>query len=112
MKGAVLIAALYAAAALSQADAATPKATLRLIDDTTPVTLHGSGFQPREHVRILIVAGAAQSTRRTVATRQGRFAVKLVSVDLNACAGLSIRAIGSDGTKATLKRPPGQCALP
>jgi hypothetical protein len=112
MRGAVLIAALCAAGTLGQAVAATPTATLRLIDDTTPVMLRGSGFQPREHVRIIIAASSSQSIRRTVATRLGRFAVKLESVDVNACTGLSIRAVGSDGTKATLKRPPGQCALP
>jgi hypothetical protein len=112
MKCAVLIAALAAAGALGQAVAATPKATLRLIDDTTPVTLHGSGFQPREHVRIAVVSGTTQSMRRTVATRLGRFVVKLESIDVNSCTGLSIRALGSDGTKATLKRLPGQCALP
>ena len=104
--------ALIAAVVLGQADAATPRATLRLIDDTTPVTLNGSGFQPREHVRIIVVSGSSQSKTRTVATRLGRFVVKLESVDLNTCTGMSIRAQGSDGTKATLKRPPGQCALP
>jgi hypothetical protein len=72
----------------------------------------GSGFQPREHVRIVIVAGSTQSVPRAIATRQGWFVVKLESVDVAACTGLSIRAFGTDGTKATLKRPPGQCALP
>ena len=108
----MLIAALFTTGVFGQAFAATPKATLRLVDDTTPVTLHGTGFQPRERVRIVIVAGSAQSVRRTVATRVGRFVVKLESVDVNACTALSIRALGSDGTKATLKRLPGQCALP
>jgi hypothetical protein len=108
----VLIAALFAAAAFGQAVAATPRATLRLVDDTSPVTLRGSGFQPREHVRVVAVAGSTQSVYRTIATRRGRFVVKLAWVDPNACAGLSIRAVGSDGTRATLKRAPGQCAVP
>ena len=112
MRWAALIAILCATSALGQATAATTKATLRLIDDTTPATLHGSGFQPREHVRIVVVSGSSQSKTRTVATRLGRFSVRLESVDVNTCTGLSIRAQGSDGTKATLKRPPGQCALP
>jgi hypothetical protein len=112
VRGIALIATLCAAGALGQTAAATPKATLRLVDDAPPVTLHGSGFQPREHVRILVIADSSQSVKRTIATRLGRFVVKLTAVDLNACTGLSIRAVGSDGTKATLKRPPGQCALP
>jgi hypothetical protein len=108
----VLIAALFTAGMLGQAVAATPRATLRLVDDTAPVMLRGSGFQPREHVRVVVVAGSTQSVHRTIATRRGRFVVKLAWVDLSACTGLSIRAVGSDGSKATLKRPPGQCAAP
>lgn len=108
----MLIAVLLAAGTLGQAVAATPKASLRLVDDTTPVTLHGSGFQPREHVRIVVVANSTQMVKRVVATRLGRFVVKLATLDVNACTGLSIRAVGNDGTEATLKRPPGQCPLP
>jgi hypothetical protein len=112
MKGTVLVATLCASVALGQALAAMPRATLRLVNDISPTTLHGSGFQPREHVRIVVLAGSARSVRRTVATPLGRFAVKLAPIDVNACAGLSIRAVGNKGTRATLKRPPGQCALP
>lgn len=93
---------------VAQAAAATSRASLRLADDTAPVMLRGSGFQPREHVRVVTVAGAVRSVRKVVATPLGRFAVR-VRGDVNACAGFSALAVGSEGSRATLKRAPGQC---
>ncbi len=88
--------------------AASSRATLRLDDDTAPPTLRGVGFQPREHVRVVVVAGSTRSVKKVVATTLGRFTVR-VRGDVNACAGFSATAVGSEGTRATLKRPPGQC---
>ena len=96
---------------LGQAVAAPHRATLRLEDDSAPAMLRGAGFQPREHVRVVVVSGATRTVKKLVATRLGRFAVRM-RADLNACQGFSATAFGSNGTKATLKRAPGQCALP
>jgi hypothetical protein len=93
---------------LGEAVAAQPRASLRLDDDTAPALLRGAGFQPREHVRIVVVSGATRNMRQVVATRLGRFVMRM-RADMNACQGFSIRAVGSMGTKATLKRAPGQC---
>jgi len=95
-------------ALLGQATAATPKPTLRLVDDTAPAVLRGSGFRQHEHVRVTVVSGTERSVRKVVASGLGRFAVR-VPADANACAGFSVRAVGNMGTKATLKRAPGQC---
>jgi hypothetical protein len=102
-----VVAVLCSAAALAQAAAATPRATLRLVDDV-PATLRGAGFQPREHVRIVIVAGTTRTVKKVVATARGRFVVH-VRADANDCAGFSATAVGNKGTRATLKRAPGQC---
>jgi hypothetical protein len=96
---------------LGQAVAAPQRATLRLDDDTAPALLRGAGFQPREHVRVVVVSGATRTVRKLVATRLGRFVVRM-RAEMKACQGFSARAVGSEGTKATLKRAPGQCALP
>ena len=93
---------------VGQTVAVPPKATLRLVDDTAPAVLRGTGFQPREHVRVVVVSGTIHSVRRVVATRLGRFAVRLQD-DVNACVGFSATAVGSKGTRATYKRAPGQC---
>jgi hypothetical protein len=105
-----VVAVLCSAAALAQSGAATPRAALRFIDDA-PATLRGSGFLPREHVRIVIVADTTRTVRKVVATARGRFLVR-VRADANDCAGFSATAVGSKGTRATLKRAPGQCPLP
>jgi hypothetical protein len=102
-----VVAVLCSAAALAQSAAATPGAALGLVDDA-PATLRGSGFQPREHVRIVIVAGTTRTIRKVVATARGRFAVR-VRADANDCVGFSATAVGNKGTRATLKRAPGQC---
>jgi hypothetical protein len=108
----VVAAVLCSATALVQTSTAAQRPVLRLVDDTVPASLRGSGFASREHVRIVIVAGGERSVRRTVATRLGRFVLRLTSVDVEACAGFSARAVGSDGSRASLKRAPGQCATP
>jgi hypothetical protein len=90
------------------ATAATPRASLRLVDDTSPATLHGVGFQPRERVRVVAMAGTTRTVRRVVATAVGRFTVRIRG-DVDACTGFSATAVGNMGTRATLKRAPGQC---
>jgi hypothetical protein len=107
----VIGAVLCSAAAVGQAVAAPPRPLLRLVDDPAPVTLRGSGFQPREHVRIVILDGSARFVRRAVATNRGRFAVR-VDAGADGCTGFSAVAVGSRGSRATLKRPPGQCPQP
>jgi len=93
---------------LGQSAAATHRATLRLADDATPPTLRGVGFQPREHVRVVAVAGETRTVKKVVATALGRFTIR-VRGDVNDCRGFSATAVGSEGTRATLKRAPGQC---
>jgi hypothetical protein len=103
---------LCSAAALAQTAVGAQRATLRLVDDTAPAALRGAGFQPGEHVRVVVVSGTTRSVRKAVATRLGRFVLPLHD-DVNACVGFSASAVGSKGTRATLKRAPGQCpALP
>jgi hypothetical protein len=110
MRLALVLAALVFSL-LGQSSAAATHATLRFVDDTTPPTLRGTGFQPREHVRVTVVSGATRTVKRVVATAGGRFSVRTPG-DLNDCVGFAATAIGSKGTHAMFKRAPGQCALP
>jgi len=93
---------------VGQSSAATSRATLRLVDDTSPATLRGTGFQPREHVRIVVVAGSTRTVKKVVATALGRFTIR-VQGNVSNCVGFSATAVGSKGTRATFKRAPGQC---
>jgi hypothetical protein len=106
-----LVLAAVAFSLLAQSSAAATRATLRLLDDTSPVTLRGAGFHSREHVRVVIVNGSARTVKKVVATALGRFSVR-VQGDVNACVGFSATAVGSDGTRASFKRAPGQCPAP
>ncbi len=107
MRLALVVVALLASL-VAQSAAATSRARLRLVDDTTPAMLRGVGFQPREHVRVVVLAGTTRSVKKVVATALGRFTVRVYG-DVNDCAGFSATAVGNKGTRATLKRPPGQC---
>jgi hypothetical protein len=103
----VLVAVLFSLLG-QQASATSSRAGLRIVDDTPPTTLRGFGFRPHEHVRLVAVAGTTRSVRKVVASALGRFGVH-VRGDVNACTGVSVTAVGSMGTRATLKRAPGQC---
>ena len=72
----------------------------------------GVGFKPAERVRIEIDAGNRDVTRRTTASATGGFTMRVSGVDANACASFGAIAIGNKGSRATVKRAPGQCALP
>lgn len=102
----VLVALVFSL--LGQSSAATSKATLRLMDDSSPAVLRGAGFQSREHVRVVIVVGSTRIAERAVATGLGRFTVRAPG-DVSSCVGFSATAVGSKGTRASLKRAPGQC---
>jgi hypothetical protein len=74
--------------------AATGRASITFTS-LQPLTLVGRGFKSGERVRI---TGAG--TRTVVATRDGGFRVRMAS--RNPCPSLSITAIGSKGSRASM----------
>jgi hypothetical protein len=105
----VLTGASFCVAAAGPAtarDSVATRPSLRLLD-TNPVTMRGSGFRPNERV-VVVVARGAPRVRVARAGANGVFALKL-ALDVNACAGFSVSATGSQGSHATLKRAPGKC---
>jgi hypothetical protein len=92
-------------AALASAPAARshPKLTVR---SASPVRVGGSQFRPGERVRITSTLGPVRTVR---ANRAGAFAVTLSARPLDRCSGFSVRAIGSAGSIASLKRPRPEC---
>ena len=86
----------------AQARAASPK--LRLLD-ASPVRIAGSGFFPRERVRVSVRTGGAKRTRRVRANSRGRFRVTFKHLAQDACAdSLSATAVGSAGHVISLTR--------
>jgi hypothetical protein len=71
-----------------------------------PVTVHGAGFHRHEHVRVTVRQPMAQSTKRMTASSSGTFSVSFPDVKVKACQSLSVTAVGSRGSHATLVRRP------
>ena len=102
-----LAAAVFAPAGVGQT-AAKPR--LQLMDSDV-LMVRATGFHAREHVR-LVVRAPNLMTRNATAGTGGGFTMRLAGVNANTCTGFTITATGDDGSRATLKRAPGQCPLP
>jgi hypothetical protein len=113
-RAAFALAALVAlpAAALAPAGLGQTPAKPRLqLMDADVLMVRATGFHAREHVR-LVVRAPGVVTRNATAGTGGGFTMRLAGVNPNACTGFSITATGDDGSRATFKRAPGQCAQP
>jgi hypothetical protein len=107
----VLTLAIVALAAATAAPSAT-KASLSVRRDL-PLTLHGSGFRPREAVRITVQMGERRLVRDTHAGPLGGFTVQLAGVRLDHCATpLVITARGTRSGTVPARLPPWECAAP
>jgi hypothetical protein len=72
----------------------------------------GTGFKPHERVQLVVAAGQRSIRRTTTGSASGTFTMRVPGVDVNDCAGFSATATGGRGSRATFKRPPGQCPVP
>lgn len=90
------------------ASEATPR--LRVID-ASPLTLAGSSFRSRESVRLTVRQDDVRATRLLRATLAGRFTARFLAESLgDRCGGvLWATAVGSRGSRATLKLPQPLC---
>jgi hypothetical protein len=99
-----LFAVLLAIPALTlTADTAVPapaastagRATLEIVR-TSPLTVAGRGFKPKERIRV-----TADGRRKFVtAGTRGRFTVAFLAA--NACNGVFVAAVGSKGSRASV----------
>jgi hypothetical protein len=94
----------------SVASAATAP-TLRLTS-VDPITVSGSHFRAKERVRLVVTIASETWRRSAIATRTGTFQVAVGDLQLGRCAGLGIRATGSKGSAAMLKRLPLPACMP
>jgi hypothetical protein len=112
MRQLVIVLALALASGTASLAAASPatRPALRLVD-AGPVVFRGSGFKAHERVRVVVYA-QTRAAKRTTASLTGAFTVRFAGLDPSACAGLSATAVGDGGSRASFKRPPGQCPAP
>jgi hypothetical protein len=79
--------------------------------DLAPVTVRGVYFRAREQVRVVLRVNGDVYSRRVTTTLRGRFAVRYLSVTAGQCTPYSVSAIGSKGSRATLRVVP-ECPAP
>jgi hypothetical protein len=80
---------------------------LRLVD-RQPLVLRGTGFKPRERVRVTVSADGDGATRRLRAGARGVFSASFAPMALHRCDALFASAVGASGSSAKLKAQP-QC---
>lgn len=106
----LLVEAVAVAAVPPAAGERSVKPSLRLAS-LAPLTLRGTGFVPRERVRIE-VSGTAAARRRTLALASGSFTVRFDGVALTRCDFVRVVAVGSRGSRAVLKHLPSPACIP
>jgi hypothetical protein len=78
------------------------RATLEL-RSTDPLVVLGRGFAPREPVLVTARAGDARRIVPLVTHRNGTFRARFKKLRLGPCALLTVRAIGTRGSRAILQ---------
>lgn len=111
MRKLLVLAAFAFVLAAAPGTAATTAPTLRL-RDLHPLVLDAAGFRSAERIRVVVVAPSGALRRVAVATRAGTARFQFGDIVLGRCAGFSVRATGSKGSTATLKRPPLPACMP
>src|SRR6476619_2242163 len=78
-------------------------------DGFAPLRLRGTGFRPRERVRVTVTpSAAAPIVRRVRANGRGRFAIAVGGVE--PCGGVEAAAKGSRGSRASFQLSSGGLA--
>ena len=70
---------------------------------TAPLEIVGQGFGSGEVVRLIAVTDGMQRTRTAIASAKGRLRLQF-ELRVQRCAELTVRAIGSLGNRAVLRR--------
>jgi hypothetical protein len=112
MKRSLALLAIAAALTPTLASGSTSRVTpvLRVVT-ASPLVVGGSHFRSRERVRLDVVS-AGGLVKRVVAGATGVFTARFDNVFLSHCDALLIKAAGSNGSAAVLKRPAPAGCLP
>jgi hypothetical protein len=101
----------YAASAAESGDAQyRAKARLSIVD-LTPLTVRGSSFKARERVTVTL-DGGKRGVQRVQATRRGGFTASFSVGPVIGCQTVTIRAVGSMGSRVFKQIPRPDCREP
>ncbi len=81
-----------------------------LVGPLAPLTIHGIRFKARERVT-LTLDGGRSGIKHVLANRAGMFAAAF-SIKLFPCRTVTIRAVGSKGSRAVRQLPRPNCREP
>jgi hypothetical protein len=116
IRGVAVVVALssgLAVAGLAAGSDAQPERRAHLTVVTTqPLVLRGTGFLAAEKVRLTVVADGERMVRRPTTGRTGRFLQRLPTVSLDRCEPVVAVAIGSRGSRASIKPFQLGCPIP
>ena len=82
--------------------AVEPKPTLRLVS-IDPVTVRGQAFEPRERVRLVALGSLQRVSVRTTTDERGTFKTSFPPLGADRCSPLVVAAVGSRGSRASVK---------
>jgi hypothetical protein len=102
---AVAVALALTATTTAGAESSVPP-SLR-IESFDPVSVHGARFAASEYIRISL---NNFYNRRVKASAAGAFTVTFPGVSLDRCDGFIVTAVGSKGSRVTLRAPQLACA--
>ena len=102
-----------AAALLPASDAiARPDSTPKLVvAATSPLVVVGTGFEPREIVRVVVRTDEGDAAKSTTASATGQITMRFARLKLERCADVAVAARGNKGSSARLHRPPPPCGI-
>jgi hypothetical protein len=104
---AAAVALLALGLAIPAAGAPPPRrASLQLVASKPAVVVLGTGFGARERVALTLRAPAGSRLVRVRATRAGSFRARFAGLRVDRCAGFSVTAVGSRGSRAVLQAAP------
>jgi hypothetical protein len=110
VRGLVFIAATLAAALLIAATGSFAKQRPALaLHFKASVVVDGSHFKAHERVKVMASSGGSATIR---ASSSGAFSVTLHGAPVDRCSGLVVRARGSAGSVAMIRRPPLPACAP
>jgi hypothetical protein len=104
------LAAVLATTTLS-GDAATGTPSLRMMSGQS-FAVRGQGFRSGERVRVIALGSLERASVRVTANARGAFTAAFRQRDLGGCSLVVLTAIGSDGSRATLKPRRRPCGPP
>jgi hypothetical protein len=102
-----LLLAVSGSAATANGHGGVGRASLTLLKPE-PLKLRGIRFLAGERVRVTVSVPSPRA-KRVTASAAGSFAAAFADVSVDPCSGLTAVAVGSRGSRATLKLPQRQC---